>query len=59
MEAHDLVLAKLAAGRPNDITFAQHALRARLVGLATLVDRIGVLPAHIADAVRARLHQVL
>ena len=30
MDAHDLVLAKLAAGRPHDFEFAQEAVRARL-----------------------------
>jgi hypothetical protein len=36
LEAHDLVLAKLAAGRPHDVEFVEEAVRASLVD----VDRL-------------------
>lgn len=36
LEAHDLVLAKLAAGRDHDLEFAEEAIRAKLVD----VDRL-------------------
>lgn len=40
LEVHDLVLAKLAAGRPHDLEFAEEAVRAHLVDIDQL--RLGV-----------------
>ncbi|HEU0018733.1 MAG TPA: DUF6036 family nucleotidyltransferase [Thermoleophilaceae bacterium] len=44
LEAHDLVLAKCAAGRDRDWEFALDALRAGLVRGDELLGRIGDLP---------------
>lgn len=44
LEPHDLVLAKLAAGRSRDWDFAREALAAGLVDPAVLRSRAGDLP---------------
>jgi hypothetical protein len=44
LEAHDLVLAKCAAGRDRDWQFAEDALAGGLVRLETLVGRVDDLP---------------
>jgi hypothetical protein len=44
LEAHDLVLAKCAAGRERDWEFALDALRAGLVSGDELLDRIDEMP---------------
>jgi hypothetical protein len=44
LEAHDLVLAKCAAGRPRDWEFARVALRAGVVEAQTLQGRVADLP---------------
>lgn len=44
LEAHDLVLAKCAAGRDRDWEFAEDALSAGLVHLPELLSRIEDLP---------------
>lgn len=57
MEAHDLVLAKCAAGRVRDWEFAEEAIRHRLVEAAELRRRATLLPlprAHV-EHVRALL----
>lgn len=55
MEPHDLVVAKLAAGRERDIDFADDAVRHGLVTLPVLKERTATLrPPHTA-LVAARL----
>lgn len=44
LETHDLVLAKCVAGREKDWEFADHAVGAELVDLATLLARAAELP---------------
>lgn len=44
VEAHDLVVSKLAAGREKDITFAASLLDARLVQVDVLLTRAAMLP---------------
>lgn len=44
LEQHDLVLSKCVAARERDWEFADTAIRARLVDVATLIDRAGDLP---------------
>jgi hypothetical protein len=44
MEAHDLVLAKLAAGRARDIEFAEEAIRHNIVQPRELLRRVPCLP---------------
>ena len=59
LEAHDLVLAKCAAGRERDWEFAADALRAGLVTTDILLARIGDLPldakhrSHVETMLRA------
>lgn len=45
IEAHDLVVSKLAAGREKDIAFAATLLNARLVHIDVLLTRAAMLPA--------------
>lgn len=44
LEPHDLVLAKLAAGREKDWDFAREALGAGIVDRGALLDRLDGLP---------------
>lgn len=44
IEAHDLVVSKLAAGREKDFAFAASLLNARLVGIDVLLTRAAMLP---------------
>jgi hypothetical protein len=44
MEAHDLVLAKLAAGRTRDIEFAEEAIRHNIAQPRELLRRVPYLP---------------
>lgn len=44
MEVHDLVLAKLAAGRERDIEFAQEAIRNNIAQPQELLRRVADLP---------------
>ncbi len=53
LEKHDLVAAKLAAGREKDFAFARALLRERLVDKATVVARVESLP--IAPERRIRI----
>ena len=62
MEIHDLVLAKLAAGRPHDLEFVAEAVRANLVdddqlslGLELMSARNREITAKRLNGVRARL----
>ena len=40
LEPHDLVVSKLAAGRPKDIEFCDAAIRSGLIDLGVLADRV-------------------
>ena len=57
LEAHDLVLAKCAAGRARDWEFARDALRYKLVDPDHLLRRAGVLP--ISARRRERVRRML
>jgi len=58
LEPHDLVLAKLAAGRQQDYDFAVGALRAHLVESLELLRRCEGLKVSIRDDVRRRIEGV-
>lgn len=47
LEVHDLVAAKLVAGRPKDAAFARALVAVGLVSVDVLIDRIGGLPVTI------------
>lgn len=53
LDAHDLVVAKLVAGREKDISFAIALLSAGFVDAAVLTERAGTIPE--PEAVRARV----
>ncbi len=59
LEVHDLVLAKLAAGRPHDYEFAEEAIRSGLVDLRMLRRGIDLMPDSRRELVRERLARVL
>jgi hypothetical protein len=44
LEAHDLMLAKLAAGRPHDVEFVAEAVRASLVEIERLRRGVELMP---------------
>jgi hypothetical protein len=57
IEAHDLVVSKLVAGREKDIDFAQALIRDGLVNVDVLIERTNLLPR--PGAVRKRvLHSI-
>ena len=55
----DLVLAKLAAGRPHDLEFALEALRAGLVDPEELALGVDLMPVSHRELVRDRLAGVV
>ncbi len=55
LEAHDLVLAKYAAGREKDGRFARAALAAKLVEPPVLLERLAKMP--IDEEARERLRR--
>lgn len=55
LEVHDLVLAKLAAGRPHDVEFVEEAIRARLVDSDQLCLGVDLLPDSHRELTRERL----
>jgi hypothetical protein len=57
LEAHDLVLAKCAAGRPRDWEFAEEAIRHRIVEPQELLRRVPALP--LAQAQRRQVRATL
>ena len=59
LEPHDLMLAKLAAGRERDWEFVELALRHQLVDAATLRDRVGGMPGSHRERVQHALGGVL
>lgn len=59
LAAHDLVLAKLAAGREHDYVFAEEALRAGLVDPLQLQSGVELMPATHRELTRERLTGVI
>lgn len=59
LEAHDLVLAKLAAGRGHDLEFAEEAIRAGLVDRDKLALGLALMPDTHREAARKRLAGLL
>ena len=59
ISAEDLVLAKLAAGRPHDLEFAEDAIRERLVDVKQLRFGVELLPDTHKAETRARLEGVV
>jgi len=55
LEVHDLILAKLAAGRPHDYEFVEEAIRAGLVDLDQLRLGAELIPDSHRESVRERL----
>jgi hypothetical protein len=55
LEVHDLILAKLAAGRPHDYEFVEEAIRAGLVDLDQLRLGAELMPDSHRKTVRERL----
>jgi uncharacterized nucleotidyltransferase DUF6036 len=55
MEIHDLVIAKLAAGRPHDLEFTDEAIRSGLVEVEQLRLGVELLPANDRERTRDRL----
>jgi hypothetical protein len=57
IEAHDLVVAKLVAGREKDIDFAIALIKAELVDYGTLLDRANLLnkPGAVIKRVRSAI----
>lgn len=58
LEVHDLLLAKLAAGRPQDTDFVEHALRERLVEPNRLRRGIDLMPESHREQTRDRLEGI-
>jgi hypothetical protein len=59
LEVHDLVLAKLAAGREHDLEFAIDALRDGLVNESQLRLGLDLMPEGYRDRARALLENVV
>lgn len=59
LEPHDLVSAKLAAGREHDMRYAETAIREGLVEPAVLIERVNQLPGRARDPTRERLDGLL
>jgi uncharacterized nucleotidyltransferase DUF6036 len=59
IEKHDLVLAKLAAGRDHDREFVKCAIDSGLVDTEQLLLGVDLLPESERDAVRERLNALL
>lgn len=59
LEVHDLLLAKLAAGRPHDLTFAEDALREGLADPERLARGLDLMPATHREVTRERLENLV
>lgn len=55
LEVHDLVLAKLAAGRPHDFEFVEEAIRSRLADPDRLSIGVDLMPQSHRELTRERL----
>jgi hypothetical protein len=59
LEVHDLVLAKLAAGREHDLAFAEDAMRERLVDIGRLRRGVELVPQDFRQLVGERLEGLI
>lgn len=59
LEVTDLVLSKLAAGRPQDLDFAAEALCAGLVTIEALASALDAMPESHGELTRERLSLVM
>ena len=59
LSAEDLVIAKLAAGRPHDVEFAVDAIREGIVEVEQLRLGVELLPSTHRDDARARLEGLI
>lgn len=59
MEVHDLVLAKIAAGRPHDLEFVTEAIHSRLADLEQLDLGVELMPESHRELTRERLTAVV
>ena len=57
LEAHDLVIAKLVARRPKDVSFATALIREDVVDVDTLLQRAALIDG--PEAVRQRLRGLI
>ena len=59
LEAHDLVVSKLVAGREKDLPFAAALIAANLVDAETLIERAGTIesPEAVRNVVRERIRR--
>src|SRR6266511_5445670 len=57
-KVHDLVLAKLAAGRPHDYEFVEEAIRVKLIDLEQLQLGVDLVPNSHRALVRERLERI-
>lgn len=55
LEPHDLVLAKLAAGREHDFRYVETAIRESIVDAETLMGRVALMPERARDLTQERL----
>ncbi|MFN2467057.1 MAG: DUF6036 family nucleotidyltransferase [Gaiellaceae bacterium] len=59
LEVHDLLLAKLAAGRPHDLVFVEGAISAGLVEVGRLLGRVELMRETYRKRTGDRLNAVL
>jgi len=59
MEIHDLVLAKLVAGRPHDLEFVEETIRFNLVDVEQLLLGVKLLPQRHRKPTTGRLRGVI
>jgi hypothetical protein len=59
LEVHDLVLAKLAAGRQHDLTFAEDAIREGLADVGRLRRGVDLVPQNVREPVAERLEGLI
>ena len=59
LSTHDVVLAKLAAGREHDFTFAVDAIREGLADPEQLRIGVDLMPERYRELTRERLERVL
>jgi len=59
LEVRDLVLAKLAAGRPHDFTFVEDVIRFELVDVEQLQLGVDLMPSSHRDRIREWLARLI
>jgi len=59
MSLHDLVLSKLAAGRPHDLEFVREAIRSGLVDREQLALGLELMPDRVREATASALQGIL